>query len=345
MYTLMQLLVSLGYAVTLYCEDEAPSAEDVERLRAIDVHVLFPVDGYPHWLLDATTPYSAIIVCRYHLAWHWMPLLRHALPHALQILDTVDLHHLRERREAYLHQSALRRTIAAQTRRHEMRMIRHADATWVVSTAERDYLHDLVPDAQIDVVPNLHDYVDCIAPFDGRSGLLFVGGGRHPPNIDAITWLLREIFPRIRAQLPDVHLHVVGDGIVEAAGIVRERHPGVMFHGHVPDLASLLATCRISIAPLRFGAGVKGKVTQALVHGLPVVTTPIGAEGLQLESRTHAMIEDAASALASAAVDLHENPALWQRLSDNGRLIMRQRFSLDQVRATLAARLPAPTKT
>ena len=345
LHTLMHLLASLGYAVTLYCEEHAPSNDDVERLRAIGVRVLPPATGYPAWLLDPDTSYSATIVSRYHLAWHWMPLLRQALPQSLHILDTVDLHHLRERREADLHHSALRRTISALTRHHEMRMIRSADATWVVSAAERDYLLALAPNAQIDVVPNLHEHVDSVAPFAARHGLLFVGGGRHPPNVDAISWLLREIFPRIRERLPDIRLHIVGDGIADAAGIVQDDCPGVTFHGHVPDLAPLLATCRISIAPLRFGAGVKGKVTQALVHGLPVVTTSTGAEGLHLDNRTHAMIEDTVSALVTATVAAHEDPALWQRLSDNGRLVMRQRFSLDRVRDTLAARLPPVAKT
>lgn len=344
LYSLMRLLTSLGYAVTLYCEEQAPSAEDVERLRAIGVRVLPPAAGYPHWLRDSDIAYCATIVCRYHLAWHWLPLLRHALPGALHVLDTVDLHHLRERREADLRQSTLQRMIAARTRHHELRLIRRADATWVVSAAERDYLARLAPGAQIDVVPNLHDQVTIVAPFDSRNGMLFVGGGRHPPNVDAVSWLLGEIFPRIRARLPDARLHIVGDGIVDAAGIVRDAHPGVTFHDHVADLAPLLAACRVSIAPLRFGAGVKGKVTQALVHGLPVVTTANGAEGLYLEDRTHAMIDDTAPALAAAAVTAHEDPGLWQRLSENGRLIMRQRFSLEGVRDTLAARLPPVEK-
>lgn len=345
LHTLMRLLVSLGYVVTLYCEEQAPSTEDAERLRSIGVRVLPPEPGSPQWLFEDSSRYCATITCRYHLAWPWMPLLRRALPQALHILDTVDLHHLREQREADLHRSTLRRVISALTRRHEMRAIRRADATWVVSTTERDYLFDLLPDTQIDVVPNLHESVEHVASFEERDGLLFVGGGRHPPNADAVAWLLREILPLIRARLPAVQLHVVGTGIADAAGIVRGAHPGVTFHDHVPDLAPLLANCRVSIAPLRFGAGVKGKVTQALVHGLPVVTTPNGAEGLHLEPGIHAMVVDTASALADAAVAAHEDAALWRRLSDNGRRIMRQRFSLDTVRNTLAARLPPTART
>ncbi len=119
--------------------------------------------------------------------------------------------------------------------------------------------------------------------------------------MDAVRWLLSEIFPRIRERLPDAQLHLVGAGLAEAIQSQQMICPGVSFHGHVPQMAPLLHACRVSLAPLRFGAGVKGKISEALAYGLPVVTTPEGAEGMYLRSGMDALISRDAEDLAGQA--------------------------------------------
>ncbi len=158
--------------------------------------------------------------------------------------------------------------------------------------------------------------------------------------MDAVRWLLSEIFPRIRERLPDAQLHLVGAGLAEAIQSQQMICPGVSFHGHVPEMAPLLHACRVSLAPLRFGAGVKGKISEALAYGLPVVTTPEGAEGMYLRSGMDALISRDAEDLARQAVCAHEDLEVWQRLSDNGQQIIKQHFSLHSTRAALAAMLP-----
>ncbi|HHW4679626.1 MAG TPA: glycosyltransferase [Xylella sp.] len=339
-HQLMRLMVSLGYKLVLHCEERTPSATEVTELRAIGIEATAVAGGFPSWLLTSQEHYCAVVVCRYHLALAWLPLLRTLLPQTLCILDTVDLHHLREQREAELRHLAGLRAAAAGTRRRELHAIRSADLVWVVSPTEREYLEISLPEARVEVVPNIHDMVENIPPFISRNGFLFVGGCCHPPNVDAVRWLLREIFPRIREHMPDAQLHLVGAGLAEAIPGHEAVCPGVSFHGHVPQMAPFLHACRISLAPLRFGAGVKGKVSQALSYGLPVVTTPIGAEGMHLRSGMDVLIRCDAEGLAMDAVCAHEDPQLWQRLSDNGQRVIKQHFSLDTVREALSVMLP-----
>lgn len=337
---LMRLLVSLGYAVTLHCEARAPTPGEVDELHAIGVDTSPRAGADPRWLAENPDDYCATIVCRYHLGLAWLPLLRELLPHCLHVLDTVDLHHLRELREAELRGNAGLLAAAAATRRLELKAVRLADLAWVVSPTERDCLQEQAPGVRIEVIPNLHAPVEDVAPFAGRNGFMFVGGGRHPPNLDAAEWLLQDIFPRIRQRLGDARLHLVGPGLAEALRVDPHAYPGVSFHGHLPTLAPLLSSCRVSLAPLRFGAGVKGKVSEAMAHGLPVVTTANGAEGMHLRAGIDALIGTDAATIAEAAVRVHEDPDVWQRLSDNGRQIVLRHFSLQSAREKLSALLP-----
>ena len=117
----------------------------------------------------------------------------------------------------------------------------------------------LAQQRNVEVVSNIHDVHGAGPPRAERDGLLFVGSYRHPPNLDAARWLVEEILPRVRARLPDVELHLVGGDAPPEVEAYGERD-GVRFHGYVPDLLPLLRGARIGVAPLRYGAGVKGKV-------------------------------------------------------------------------------------
>ena len=132
--------------------------------------------------------------------------------------------------------------------------------------------------------------------------VLFVGSFDHPPNVDAARWAAREIMPLVRERCPDAVLHVVGsnptDQVRELAG------PGVEVHGWVPDVAPMYARSRVTLAPLRFGAGVKGKVGESLAIGVPVVGTSVAVEGMHLTDGQEVLVADDAPGLADAVVQL-----------------------------------------
>lgn len=154
---------------------------------------------------------------------------------------------------------------------------------------------------------------------------MFIGGYAHPPNSDAIHWLVREILPCLRKAMPDIRLHVLGD--VPDAKQRELAVPGLQFHGRVPELAPWLDGCLASLAPLRFGAGVKGKINMAMSHGVPVVATGIAIEGMQLNKDVDVLLADDATAFVDAVARLQQDVALWKQLSDNGLENVRQHFS------------------
>lgn len=338
-FTLLSMLRELGCAVDFLPDRDNGPDDYHERLRQIDVRVM--ARHSPGSLLRASnqgTRYDAIIICRYFLAEYWMPFLRHCFPSARIILDTVDLHHLREMREAELRSNPRQRRLAGGTRRRELGVIARCDETWVVSPDEKKMLVGMQPGASIAVIPNLHADIAAHPPaFEEREGMLFIGGAAHPPNVDAVLWLLKNILPLVHARAPRMKLHLVGTGL---SSILPPCLPAnVVCHDYVPDLVPLLNSVRIGVAPLRFGAGVKGKVSQCMAHGLPMVLTPCAAEGMHLANDVNAMIASSVEAFADHIVQLHEDRELWNRLSQRGRALVESHFSPAAVMPALRASL------
>jgi glycosyltransferase involved in cell wall biosynthesis len=197
-------------------------------------------------------------------------------------------------------------------------MYRKADAVITVSEHEKSLLAAELPGLEVAVVPSIHEVDEDAAPGEARTpgSLLFVGGFGHRPNADAVVYFCREVLPLIRRDLPSSPVWIVGDSpppeVLAMGGLV-----GVEITGHVPDLRPYLRKAWISIAPLRYGAGIKGKITEAMAAGLPVVTTTIGAEGIGLQHRITALIADSAEDFAGAVIELAQDGALHAELARN----------------------------
>jgi glycosyltransferase involved in cell wall biosynthesis len=272
-------------------------------------------------------------LCRHHVAREFLPLVRRHAPQARVLFDTVDLHYLRERRAAELVGDPALLRAALHTRRLELDLVRRSDATLVVSDAERALLAVDAPASTVEVLSNLHEVAGPGLPFAQRRDLVFVGGFRHPPNADAMRWFIDEVFPRVRAALPDVRLHCIGGDV--PPDIRGRADHGVIVHGRVADIAPYMDGCRISVAPLRFGAGVKGKVNLAMAHGQAVVATTCAIEGMHLLDGRDVLVADDAAGFADAIVRLYNDQPLWERLARAGLQNVRAHFSLDAARATV----------
>jgi glycosyltransferase involved in cell wall biosynthesis len=196
---------------------------------------------------------------------------------------------------------------------------------------------DLVPEAVVETLPNVFRVPTAAPPGpEGRHGLLFVGGFWHVPNGDAMLWFTEQIWPLIHAHAPDLVFRIAGaDPTPEVLALGRQ--PGVEVLGHVPDLAPQFDRARVFVAPLRFGAGMKGKVGQSLVHGLPVVATPVGAEGMALEDGQHLLVAETAEEFADRVLTLLRDDALWGRLQLNGRALVKATLSEEVVTRRLEA--------
>jgi GT2 family glycosyltransferase len=338
LFELLRLLVGEGCAVTFFPENGLDDGRYTRALRDLGVEAWTQpwLGSMPDWLAKHGARFQLIIVSRHYILSPLLPLLRRYAPQARIVFDTVDLHHLREQREAERDGDPVRLKAAARTRHEELTLIQNVDRTWVVSPVEKQLLAADAPDAQVDVVSNIHRVRGAGPARTARKDLVFVGGFRHPPNVDAARWLAEDILPRVRAVRPEIGLSLVGsDAPPEVLALGAQ--PGITVHGFVPDLEPLLDQHRISVAPLRYGAGVKGKVNQALALGLPVVATRCAVEGMGMEDGRDALVADDAEGLAAAILRLYDDESLWNQLVLGGLANTEREFSPERARATLRA--------
>jgi GT2 family glycosyltransferase len=259
--------------------------------------------------------FRAALISRPEVAGALIPLLRRHAPHIKIIYDMVDAHFIRHEREAELTGDAETARAARRYRDMETRLARASDFIYCTSADEKEIMERVAPGVPVAVVPTIHELHERGGSFDERQHLLFIGNLAHRPNRDGVLYFLREVYPLIKQALPSIELDIIGDNPAEIQAHAGEA---VRVRGYVPDVEPFWQTRRVFVAPLRYGAGVKGKIGESLAHGLPVVTTPVGAEGMGLAHEESAMIAATPAAFADAVVELYTRPDLWQRLADRG---------------------------
>jgi glycosyltransferase involved in cell wall biosynthesis len=163
---------------------------------------------------------------------------------------------------------------------------------------------------------------------------MFVGGYRHPPNVDAVLYYCREIVPRLRQILPEATSYVIGSN--PPATLTELQGDGVEIVGYVPDIDTWFDRCRLSVSPLRYGAGVKGKINHSMSRGVPVVATPTSVEGMHLVEGEEVIVGDSPEAFAQAIAQVYRDEALWKRLSANGLANVRRHFSPEAAAEAIA---------
>jgi GT2 family glycosyltransferase len=275
--------------------------------------------------LVRTRDFRAAVVSFPYVAEALLKSVRRADPRVKIVFDTVDVHFVRLAREAELTGDAAVAREAERYRKLETRLARESDMVWFASPTDAEALERLAPGTRSAVVPTVHPAHAAGLPFEGREHLLFVGNFTHRPNTDGVRFFVEEVLPLVRESLPGVELLVVGaDAPKEFAA--RESE-GVRVLGYVPDVDPLFARARVFVAPLRFGAGAKGKIGEALAYALPVVTTAVGAEGMNMRDGEEVLIADSAAEFARAVVRLYTDAELWRRVASNGQAHAERHFS------------------
>ena len=324
---ILRLLAEQGWSNIFMPDDGRASHQEIAALGTLGCEVLCKpwMSDPARWLREHGRALRAVFLCRHTVAGQYADLVRRHAPQARLIFDTVDLHFLREQRAAELSGNAEMARIAEASRRSELALIEKCDVTLVVSPHEQALLAQLLPQARVEVLSNIHEVHGCKQPHARRRDLVFIGGYGHPPNSDAIRWIASEILPRLRESMPELCLHVLGD---MPAAVRRElSSAGLELHGRVDDLGPWLDQSLATLAPLRFGAGVKGKINMAMSHGVPVIATTLAVEGMQLTAGIDVLIADDANAFVEAVARLQRDEALWGRLSEHGLHNVRQHFS------------------
>lgn len=313
MLAILKILTGFAGVVLIPLYHRFSDTEFERSIRKMGVEIVGVFD-FERFL--AGRRFDLALISYPHVADYMLPEVRRHFPAAKVIYDTVDVQFVRLGREAEVTGDPRYGREAENMKATERRLAGEADQTWCVTEDDRGFLQAEAPKAAIRVVPNVHKMHGRGPDFEDRDGLLFIGNFEHRPNADAVRLLLDKILPELGDDLAGVKLHVLGGSMPkDLLGRQSERFAA---HGFVADVAPFFTSCRVFVAPLRFGGGMKGKIGEALSYGLPVITTDIGAEGFGLIDGVNALIADDPDDFAANIGRVYHNKAIWQTLADNG---------------------------
>ncbi len=262
--------------------------------------------------------------------------VREKCPSALLILDTEDLHFLRKGREKALvkPQNMLEEFLKNDDAKREIASIYRCDLTLVISEFEEGLLKKTF---QID--PTLLFYlpflvenpsqenVTALPDFKDRKHFITMGNFKHRPNRDSVLFLKQEIWPMIRKELPDAEMHIYGAYATKEILQLNNIKEGFLVKGWAADKKQVYMNSRVCLAPLRFGAGLKGKLIDAMLFGTPCVTTSTGAEGMQRQLPWNGFIADHAGEIAKKAILLYQDEETWNQARINGLNLLNNNFN------------------
>jgi glycosyltransferase involved in cell wall biosynthesis len=329
-FNYMKVFLELGFDVT-FLNLGPPLEEERYRTALETIGVRLPVlpDAKTRaaWVSNHGHQLSAVFITKVNVAIACLDLIKLCAPRAKIMFFTGDLHFLREQRKAILQNSKHTAMSAADLKQRELQIITSSDATIVVSPVEVAILADLAPKARVYLIPVFREIPGRSALFHDRQGLVFIGGFRHPPNADAIFYFLKDIWHLVRMKIPGVKLHIVGSNMPRA--LAELAMEDVVVHGHVVDLQDVFGRCRVSIAPLRYGAGQKGKLVTSLSHGVPVIATRVAVEGMHFHDDSVVRVGDTPESFAQAVAETYLQETEWQRMSDGGLAHVRAHFAYD----------------
>ena len=316
--TSIRYLLDAGWLVTFLAREEEGEAEERHARRLRDLGVAtYAGFGWADRLLRSND-FDLALIAFWEPASALLPLIREHSPDTRVIVNSMDVHFLRLARRAFLQRRELDGAFGNDTAR-ELNTYNAADAVITVSGAERTLLGHFVGDDRVFSVPLAERGVRSTVPLADRRGMSFVANFRHEPNKEAVEYLCNEVMPLLDRRLLERHrLTVIGNRLAETSLAIDPAMPGLNLVGWVPSVTPYIERSRISVVPLLHGAGVKRKVLQSIMGYTPVVTTPVGAEGLDLVQGVHALIGSDAADLAAGITRLLTDDDVWQRVAEDG---------------------------
>jgi glycosyltransferase involved in cell wall biosynthesis len=355
-FAYLRILAGFGYSLTFATPGMADAGAYTQALN--DLGIATPTrPGWPSLqdLVEGVGPRTDVfLLYRGVIAATVFDIARRVAPSARIVFHPVDLHFLRMERQSVVTGDSALAEAAQAIRVVELDLVSRADATIVVSSHESALLRRLVPHARIHQIPILRevppqptglfgwrrlcrqlpgDRRGAAAPhiavarpgFACRRNIVFIGGFSHAPNVDAVHWFVAEVWPRLRQRGFSDRLIIAGSNVPPSiAGLTSAT---IEVRGHVADLAPLFDRCRLSVAPLRFGGGIKGKIVTSLSYGVPVVATSIGVEGMGLRNGEDIMVADDPEGMAEQIIRLYGDVGLWRRVSANAFEAFHNNFS------------------
>ena len=331
----MRSLQRLGYAVTfvptdLWADGSVLEAESITCC----LHPWYST--VEEVLRRHAGAFALVYLHRVDTAGRYMQLVRDTQREARLIYSVADLHHLRTAWQADIEGRPDLAAYAEYLRFLELTAAQAADAVITHSAVEAAVLRRHISAEQVHVVPWAVEPRPTAVPFAERRGLAFIGGYGHRPNVDAARFLIEAVMPAVAALRPSIPCLLVGRGLPENLQVLAAQ-AGIEAVGHVADLATVFDRVRLTVAPLAYGAGVKGKVLDSLAAGVPCVCTPAAAEGLDLPEPLARLIADTSVGLARSIAALHQDEALNRACTEVALAYVAERLSEARVDSLLQA--------
>ena len=331
----MKMFLKEGFEVKFLGDNFQHEEPYTTALEQMGIEVLYGdtyAAGIWDWLKKNGNEIDIACLNRPHIATKYVDFIKD-YTNMKVIYFGLDLHFLRLSREYELTGDIDTKREADYWKSMELTMMYKADMSYYPSTVEIEVIHSIDASIRAKAIP-LYVYEtfreDIDADYSKRQDIMFVGGFAHPPNADAVLWFAREIFPAVRREIPEIRFFVAGSKVTDEIRSLETPESGIIIKGFVTDeeLAQMYAKARLVVVPLRYGAGVKGKVLEALYNGMPVITTSIGAEGIPFVE-TALEIADKAEEFAKRTVELYRDSARLGAMCRRSQEYIREQFSLD----------------
>jgi GT2 family glycosyltransferase len=329
MSNILKILADLGHKVTFIGDNFNHFDPYDSIMQNAGVEVIYSpfIASIEQYLIQFGQYYDIVILSRPHIVEKYIAHVRKYCLRAKVVYDTVDLQFIRESRRAEVLQDPKLMKNVDELKKWELNLAKASDATLVVCSNEQQILIKEDPSLNVSVISLIHDVITPEKNFSERKNIMFLGAFLHNPNADGVLWFIKEIFPKIILHIPDVRFFVVGDRPTDEISSLSSDN--IIVTGYVEDVSAYFNTCRVFVAPLRYGAGVKGKINHSMSHGLPVVTTSIGAEGLEVTDNENVLIADDPDTFSQKVIQLYSDEILWNKLSKNSIEHIRQNFSFE----------------
>ena len=317
LFELLKIFKALNYHVIFAADNGVKQEPYASVLQNLQIEVLYTQDGYGTAIesqIESRLPLIDIAwICRPELNQKYASLIRQQ-PIKL-IYDTIDLHYLRLKRAWTLDPTHCSKETWVEMQAQELKMAHLADLTITVTAKEREILQAQGVE-RVEVIPNIHSLIaEPVPEFDRREGILFIGSYNHDPNVDAVKWLCQEIMPLVWQVRPEIKVTLIGNKPTDEVLALQSDRIEVM--GYVEDVSPYFLSHKLSVSPLRYGAGMKGKIGQSLEYSLPMVSTAIGTEGMNLIPEQQILEAENTLNFAQQIVRLYTDKHLWNLLSKN----------------------------
>jgi GT2 family glycosyltransferase/glycosyltransferase involved in cell wall biosynthesis len=322
---------SWHYDVTFFPTSLSHDGKYTEYLQKEGIKCIYApfVKSPAQYFSNLKDEYDLVVICRIEVFDEHFAAIKAKCPSAKFVFQTIDLHYLRTKREAEILSSPDLMAESDKLKTQELAAIKLADMSIVVSPQEVEILKAELANPKVMCIPFSTQILKLDTPLEERRDLVFVGGYGHQPNADAVIYFAKEVLPLIKRELPEVRFFIIGGGATDE--VKQLANFDVIVTGMAPDLTRYLKYAKLSVAPLRFGAGLKGKILSSLGAGLPCVTTSIGLEGTGLTPDENIVVADSPEDIARRVVEVYRDKALWQKLADNGYRFVERNFSPEKI--------------